>query len=118
MVTSLGAAVAIIHGDREGDRRRNQRCRKEPSSPAATAPQNTPPIETITLRVSQHPLRPSACAVLKRIYHAPFPLERKQRPWSIRLILRSNVFASRNEPFRVRNAYFFEFIFIVLVDNM
>ena len=29
----------------------------------------------------------------------------------MRSILRSNVFASRNEPFRVRNAYFFAFIF-------
>ena len=83
LISTRGAAIVIVNGDREGHRcgqlrRRQWRawsrivrwllCRKIP-----------PPIKPFTLRVPQHPLRPSACGVLKQINHAPFPLERKRR---------------------------------------
>ena len=85
MITSLGAAIAIVHGDREGQRRgQSTASRGAVESGGYCAAKLPPLIEPFTLRVPKDPLRPSACGVSKRIDHAPFPLERKRRPWSIR----------------------------------
>ena len=64
MVPSLGAAIAIVHGVREGRHR------------GRFAP---PPYEPFTWGVARHPLRSFAHGDSKRIDRVPFPRKRK---WS------------------------------------
>ena len=91
IVPSVEAAVAIVHDHREGHRHgRSRRHRWRAWSRLVTrgkCPAKSPPlpIDSFSWRVPQHPLRLSACGVVKWIDRAPFPLERKGPPWWIRL---------------------------------
>ena len=81
MVTSLGAAVAIVHGDREGHPRgRSRRRRRRALSRLVRwllRREIAPPIEPFTWSVARHPLRPFTHGDSKRIGRVPFPRKRK-----------------------------------------
>ena len=81
MVPSLGAAIAIVHGDREGHHRGRWRGRRRRASSRLERQllrrKIAPPYEPFTWGVARHSLRPFAHGDSKRIDHVPFPRKRK-----------------------------------------
>ena len=85
------AAIAIVHGDRDGHRGRRSRRRAAVAIVRLVrrllrreiAP---PPIEPFTWSVARHPLRPFAHGDSKRIGRVPFPMKRKRKKWRSWLI--------------------------------
>ena len=81
MVPGLGAAIVIVHGDREGRRRGRWRGRRRRASSRLERRllrrEIPPPYEPFTWGVARHPLRPFAHGDSKRIDRVPFPTKRK-----------------------------------------
>ena len=81
MVPSLGAAIAIGHGVREGRHRGRWRGHRRRASRRLERRllrrEIAPPYEPFTCGVARHPLRPFAHGDSKRIDRVPFPMKRK-----------------------------------------
>ena len=82
MVPSLGAAIAIVHGNREGRHRGRWRGRQRRASSRLERRLlrrkiAAPLYELFTWGVARHPLRPFAHGDSKRIDRVPFPTKRK-----------------------------------------